>query len=130
MLKETEFDFGFGGADQARLFDADGVTLLDAYTWESHAATTYGRCPDGGGEFQETTTPTLALTARMFGPCQFLAMLKAPFSRAAMRSPIPVTRLSPQTFNHVLRVLNRHRSWRLMLNLTTQSGQPLTLTSH
>ena len=54
VLEEADFDFGLGGADQARLFDTDGVTLLDSYTWKSHATTTYGRCPDGVGEFQDT----------------------------------------------------------------------------
>lgn len=48
--------FGLGGADSARLFDGDA--LLDAYSWAAHAPTTYGRCPDGTGDFAVTTAPT------------------------------------------------------------------------
>lgn len=46
--------FGLGKADSARLFDADGTTLLDSYSWSAHAATSYGRCADGSGVFAET----------------------------------------------------------------------------
>ncbi|MBB5785513.1 lamin tail domain-containing protein [Jiangella mangrovi] len=55
--EETALGFGLGGGDQARLYTPNG-TLADSYTWEEHAATTYGRCPDGTGEFRTTTTPT------------------------------------------------------------------------
>lgn len=54
---DVEGGFGLGGADSARLFDASGA-LLDSYTWASHAATTFGRCPDGTGEFAATSAPT------------------------------------------------------------------------
>lgn len=47
-------DFGLGAADQARLFLPDGVTLVDSHQWTAHATTTYGRCPDGTGEFALT----------------------------------------------------------------------------
>lgn len=50
--------FGLGGADAVRLFDADGTTLLDSYTWTAHAAQTYGRCPDPKGPFEATTGAT------------------------------------------------------------------------
>jgi hypothetical protein len=50
--------FGLGSADSARLFLPDGTTLVDSYSWTSHAATTYGRCPDGTGAFVTTTAPT------------------------------------------------------------------------
>ncbi|SFE20205.1 Hemolysin-type calcium-binding repeat-containing protein [Actinacidiphila alni] len=50
--------FGLGGADSARLYLPDGTTLVDSYSWSAHAATTYGRCPDGTGEFVTTTAPT------------------------------------------------------------------------
>jgi Ca2+-binding RTX toxin-like protein len=50
--------FGLGGADSARLFTAGGATLLDAYTWTAHAGVTYGRCPDGTGQFATTTAAT------------------------------------------------------------------------
>ena len=58
VLLESEFGFGLGASDQARLFAPGGVELVDSYTWTVHAATTYGRCPDGTGEFTTTTTST------------------------------------------------------------------------
>ncbi|WP_061963081.1 lamin tail domain-containing protein [Demequina aurantiaca] len=54
----TGFDYGLGGGDNVRLFEADGATLIDSYEWSEHAATTYGRCPDGTGEFATTAVPT------------------------------------------------------------------------
>ncbi|GGA60042.1 hypothetical protein GCM10011490_07730 [Pseudoclavibacter endophyticus] len=51
------FDFGLGSADEVRLFDAGGA-MVDAYAWDGHAAETYGRCPDGTGEFQPTESAT------------------------------------------------------------------------
>ncbi|MGK2875455.1 MAG: lamin tail domain-containing protein [Nocardioides sp.] len=51
--------FGLGSADQARLFEADGTTLVDAATpWTGHPATSWGRCPDGTGTFRETNVST------------------------------------------------------------------------
>lgn len=50
--------FGLGSADSARLFAAGGTTLVDSYSWSAHAATTYGRCPNGTGAFTTTTTST------------------------------------------------------------------------
>jgi hypothetical protein len=50
--------FGLGGADSATLYLPDGTTQVDSYSWTAHAATTYGRCPDGTGPFVTTTTPT------------------------------------------------------------------------
>jgi hypothetical protein len=58
MLEEAAFGFGLGAADAARLYDASGTTLIDAYTWTSHATTTYGRCPNGVGDFTTTATVT------------------------------------------------------------------------
>ncbi len=58
VLDEAQFGFGLGSADDARFFAPDGVTLLDSYTWTSHATTTYGRCPDGSGAFTTTLAPT------------------------------------------------------------------------
>ncbi len=53
--------YGLGSADSARLFDTDGTTLIDTYTWAGgHAATTFGRCPDGSGEFVLTASSTKA----------------------------------------------------------------------
>lgn len=59
---DVDGGFGLGGADAARLFDTDGTTLIDAYSWTQHAATSYGRCPDGTGEFALTTEPTKGAT--------------------------------------------------------------------
>lgn len=50
--------FGLGGADSATLLLADGTTVVDTYAWTAHAATTFGRCPDGTGDFKTTTTST------------------------------------------------------------------------
>ncbi|RYJ02392.1 MAG: lamin tail domain-containing protein, partial [Actinomycetales bacterium] len=50
--------FGLGAIDSATLFLADGTTQVDSYAWTTHAATTYGRCPDGTGDFAVTTTST------------------------------------------------------------------------
>lgn len=55
---EAGFDFGLGGGASVRLFAADGTTVVDSHTWASHATTTYGRCPDGTGEFLTTSGPT------------------------------------------------------------------------
>lgn len=51
-------NFGLGSPDSARLYRADGTTLVDSYSWEPHAATSYGRCPDGVGPFVTTRSTT------------------------------------------------------------------------
>lgn len=48
---------GLGSSDTARLTTSDG-TLIDSYTWTAHADETYGRCPDGVGDFADTDAPT------------------------------------------------------------------------
>ena len=58
LLDEKQFGFGLGSSDAARLYAADGTTLLDSYSWTSHAAQTYGRCADGTGAFVDTVKPT------------------------------------------------------------------------
>ncbi len=58
LLEEAAFGFGLGTPDQARLYAADGTTIVDSYSWTPHASTTYGRCPNGTGGFITTTTPT------------------------------------------------------------------------
>jgi hypothetical protein len=50
--------FGLGSSDSARLFFSDGITLIDSFSWTSDARTTYGRCPDGTGDFITTTAVT------------------------------------------------------------------------
>jgi hypothetical protein len=58
VLNESEFNFGLGAADSARLFAPDGTTIVDTYSWTAHAATTYGRCPNGTGAFVATVSST------------------------------------------------------------------------
>lgn len=59
MLEEAQFGFGLGGADSARLWDANGDPV-DSYSWTAHAASTWGRCPNGSGPFVATTTTKAA----------------------------------------------------------------------
>ena len=54
--------FGLGGGDQVRLLAPDATTLVDSYVWAAHAATTYGRCPDGVGAFATTKAATKGAT--------------------------------------------------------------------
>ena len=58
----TEFPppgFGLGAEDTVTLYQADGTSLVDTHGWTGgHAGTTYGRCPDGTGTWQETTIST------------------------------------------------------------------------
>jgi len=58
VVEDVETSYGLGGGDSVRLFAADGVTLLDSYTWATHSTVTYGRCPDGTGAFTTTTSST------------------------------------------------------------------------
>ena len=53
VLEEAQFGFGLGAADSARVFDTTGASV-DAYAWTAHAASTYGRCPNGNGPFGAT----------------------------------------------------------------------------
>ncbi|MDP2292833.1 MAG: lamin tail domain-containing protein [Actinomycetota bacterium] len=57
-IDESVLGYGLGGNDQARFFARDGVTLLDSTTWPGHAASTWGRCPDGAGNFGVTSAGT------------------------------------------------------------------------
>lgn len=57
-ITEGAFGFGLNSSDSARLFAANGTTLLDTYTWTTHATTTYGRCPNGTGSFVTTRSPS------------------------------------------------------------------------
>ncbi|MEI9935602.1 MAG: lamin tail domain-containing protein [Pseudomonadota bacterium] len=52
------FNFGLGAADSARLYLPNGTTIVDTYSWTAHAATTYGRCPNGTGAFTTTASST------------------------------------------------------------------------
>lgn len=53
----TDDGFGLGDPDSVRLFDAAGE-LVDETSWESHAATTWGRVPDMTGDFAVTGAAT------------------------------------------------------------------------
>lgn len=56
---ELGFDFGLGGADQARIANSDG--LVDMTSWSDGDAPegqTWGRLPDGTGDFRTLYTPT------------------------------------------------------------------------
>ncbi|GAA1494891.1 lamin tail domain-containing protein [Curtobacterium herbarum] len=57
VLDEADFGFGLGGADSARLSTPAGV-LVDATSWTKHADVTYGRNPDGTGDFAQTSAAT------------------------------------------------------------------------
>jgi Lamin Tail Domain/Thrombospondin type 3 repeat len=59
-FETVAFD-GFGNPDTARLFDT-GANELDSFSYVDHAVTTYGRCPDGSGQFSYTLAPTLGAT--------------------------------------------------------------------
>lgn len=58
VAAEPVMSFGLGKADVARLYLADGTTLVDSYAWTQHAKVTFGRCPDGVGAFVDTTAST------------------------------------------------------------------------
>ena len=47
-LEEAAFGFGLGAMESARIYNSSG-TLVDSQSWTAHAATTYGRCPNGSG---------------------------------------------------------------------------------
>ena len=55
---DVDSTFGLGSSDSARLYQPGGSTLVDSYSWTSHASTTYGRCADGTGAFVTTVAST------------------------------------------------------------------------
>ncbi|MHA7175948.1 lamin tail domain-containing protein [Arthrobacter sp. Sr24] len=54
---DVDAAFGLGKADSVRLFDATD-TQIDAHSYTAHATTTWGRCPNGTGEFVQTREAT------------------------------------------------------------------------
>lgn len=52
-----DYGFGLGSSDSIRLFDPE-MNLVLSYSWEGHAQTTYGRCPNPAGDWGLTTNPT------------------------------------------------------------------------
>ena len=57
VMEVAQFVFGLGAPDSTRLWDAAG-NLVDSYSWDTHAAITYGRCPNGTGGFVDTAAST------------------------------------------------------------------------
>ncbi|MEV7415430.1 lamin tail domain-containing protein [Streptomyces sp. NPDC089919] len=51
--------FGLGSDDEARLYLADGKTLVDGFAWSDHSDASWSRCADGTGAFKQVATPTL-----------------------------------------------------------------------
>ncbi|MFC8509548.1 lamin tail domain-containing protein [Streptomyces sp. NPDC057411] len=47
--------FGLGSGDKARLYLPGGSTLVDSFTWSSHSAPSWSRCPDGTGAFGQAS---------------------------------------------------------------------------
>ncbi|WP_396289473.1 lamin tail domain-containing protein [Curtobacterium sp. KT1] len=66
VLDEADFGFGLGKADSARVVDPRGA-LVDSYSWTAHAAATYGRNPDGTGDFADTAEATKGSANRFAG---------------------------------------------------------------
>ncbi|CUU55999.1 Lamin Tail Domain [Parafrankia irregularis] len=62
VVVDVESAYGLGSSDSVRLYQSGGTTLIDSYTWTSHASTTYGRCPDGTGSFATTLASTRGAT--------------------------------------------------------------------
>ncbi|GAB3615939.1 hypothetical protein GCM10027416_04960 [Okibacterium endophyticum] len=58
VFEKAQFGFGLGGGDSLTLFDTDGTTVIDSYSWTAHADATYGRCPDGVGPVTATLEAT------------------------------------------------------------------------
>ncbi|WP_328296626.1 lamin tail domain-containing protein [Streptomyces sp. NBC_00435] len=49
---DVHSSFGLGSGDKARLYLPDGSTLADSFTWSTHSAPSWSRCPDGTGAFK------------------------------------------------------------------------------
>lgn len=63
VAEESFLGYGLGVNDSARLYLPGGFTLVDEHVWSAvpggtHAPTTFGRCPDGTGDWTVTTAPT------------------------------------------------------------------------
>ena len=57
VIEVADFGFGLGGGDSVRVFE--NGELIDETTWgASHAAVTWGRCPDADGPFAVTAEST------------------------------------------------------------------------
>lgn len=56
--------FGLGKKDQVRVYTPSKM-LVDEYAWDGHAIDTFGRIPDGSGEFLETKATPGAANAKL-----------------------------------------------------------------
>uniref|UniRef100_A0AAU3GME9 Lamin tail domain-containing protein n=1 Tax=Streptomyces sp. NBC_01401 TaxID=2903854 RepID=A0AAU3GME9_9ACTN len=56
---EVDDTFGLGSDDEARLYLADGETLVDSFSWSKHSDPSWSRCPDGTGDFRQATAVSL-----------------------------------------------------------------------
>jgi len=72
VVEDSAFGFGLGAADSVRLYDPAGA-LVDTYSWTAHADTTYGRCPNGTGNFALTSASTKGSTNTCTGEAAFAA---------------------------------------------------------
>ncbi|QYN18404.1 lamin tail domain-containing protein [Amycolatopsis sp. DSM 110486] len=52
-------EFGLGSEDEARLYLANGSTLVDSFSWDDHSDPSWSRCPDGTGSFRQASALTL-----------------------------------------------------------------------
>ncbi|MYQ65603.1 hypothetical protein GTY92_19375 [Streptomyces sp. SID4950] len=64
---DVHASFGLGSADQARLYLADGTTLVDGVAWDEHSDPSWSRCPDGTGALVRAAALTLG-AANSCGP--------------------------------------------------------------
>ena len=56
---DVHSSFGLGSSDSARLYLADGSTLVDSFSWTQHSNPSWSRCPDGTGAFGQASALTL-----------------------------------------------------------------------
>ena len=54
LLVRLNFPLGLSGVNAVHLFSGFGV-LVDGFAWTTPPATSFGRCPDGAGDFATTT---------------------------------------------------------------------------
>lgn len=62
----THFDFGLGDGDTATIRNSAETTVAE-YTWGPHAAVTWARCPNGTGDFVDSSVATKG-ASNMCGP--------------------------------------------------------------
>jgi hypothetical protein len=57
VAEEANLGFGLGAPDAVRLYNQFAIPV-DSYNWDTHATTTYGRCPNATGTFATTASST------------------------------------------------------------------------